>query len=212
MGNIIDPREIVETYGLDQVRYFLMREVSFGNDGDFSRKSVVSRINSDLANDLGNLAQRTLSMVGRYCDGVLAAPGDFTDADTAMIGQATAVLDRYRDHLDNQAFHEALETIWLVVRAANAYVDQQAPWKLHKEDPARRDTVLYVLAETIRHLGLYVQPFMPDSAAIMLDQLAVPQEARDFTHVGGGSALTPGTTFPKPEPVFPRYVEEDAAD
>ena len=188
-----------------------MREVPFGNDGDFSRKSVVSRINSELANDLGNLAQRTLSMVGRYCDGVLAAPGDYTDDDKKMIGAAEGVIDTYRDRIDNQAFHEALESIWQVVRAANAYVDQQAPWKLHKEDPARRDTVLYVLAETIRHLGLYIQPFVPDSAAVMLDQLAVPADERDFTHVGSANALKPGTTFPKPEPVFPRYVEEEAA-
>lgn len=212
VGNIIDPREIVETYGLDQVRYFLMREVPFGNDGDFSRRSVVSRINSELANDLGNLAQRTLSMVGRYCESVLPKPGPYTDADTTMLSQATAVMDAYRTHLDNQAFHEALESIWVVVRAANAYVDQQAPWALHKEDPDRRDTVLYVLAETIRYLGLYIQPFMPDSAAVMLDQLAVPADARDFTHVGEGSALTPETTLPKPAPVFPRYVEEETAD
>ena len=212
VGNIIDPREIVETYGLDQVRYFLMREVPFGNDGDFSRSSVVSRINSELANDLGNLAQRTLSMVGRYCEGVLPAPGPYTEADTEMLAQATAVLDAYRTHLDNQAFHEALEAIWVVVRAANGYVDQQAPWALHKEDPARRDTVLYVLAETIRHLGLYIQPYMPDSAAVMLDQLAVPADARDFTHVGQGSALTPGTALPKPAPVFPRFVDEETSD
>lgn len=212
VGNIIDPREIVETYGLDQVRYFLMREVPFGNDGDFSRRSVVSRINSELANDLGNLAQRTLSMVGRYCDGVLPAPGDYAEADTQMLRQATAVMDAYRSHLDNQAFHEALEAIWVVVRAANAYVDQQAPWALHKEDPARRDTVLYVLAETIRHLALYIQPFMPDSSAVMLDQLMVPADARDFTHVGEGSALKPGTTLPKPAPVFPRFVEQETAD
>jgi methionyl-tRNA synthetase len=212
VGNIIDPREIVDTYGLDQVRYFLMREVPFGNDGDFSRKSVVSRINSELANDLGNLAQRTLSMVGRYCDSVLPAPGPYSDDDTAMLAQASAVLDAYRIHLDNQAFHEALEAIWMVVRAANGYVDQQAPWALHKEDPARRDTVLYVLAETIRHLGLYIQPYMPDSSAVMLDQLAVPDDARDFTHVGEGSALTPGTTLPKPVPVFPRFVEEETSN
>jgi methionyl-tRNA synthetase len=98
------------------------------------------------------------------------------------------------------------------VRAANAYVDQQAPWALHKEDPARRDTVLYVLAETIRHLALYIQPYMPDSATVMLDQLVVPADARDFTHVGEGSALTPGTTLPKPAPVFPRFVEEESAN
>ncbi|MAI49327.1 MAG: methionine--tRNA ligase [Rhodospirillaceae bacterium] len=208
VGNIIDPREIVDIYGLDQVRYFLMREVPFGNDGDFSRRSIVNRINSELSNDLGNLAQRTLSMVGRYCEGVLPAPGELTDADKEMRSQAATVLGAYRTHLDNQAFHEALESIWVVVRAANAYVDQQAPWALHKQDPARRDTVLYVLAETIRHLGIYIQPFMPDSGAVMLDQLAVPADARDFFHVGEDGALVAGTILPKPVPVFPRFVDE----
>ena len=166
----------------------------------------------ELANDLGNLAQRSLSMVGRYCDGVLPAPGDFSDADAALLDQARAVLGAYREHIDNQAFHEALEAVWLVVRAANAYVDQQAPWKLHKEDPARRDTVLYVLVETIRHLALYIQPYMPDSANTMLDQLAVPADERDFSNVGEGSAMKAGATLPKPEPVFPRFVEEEQAD
>jgi methionyl-tRNA synthetase len=212
LGNVIDPREIVNTYGLDQVRYFLLREVPFGNDGDFSHSSVVSRINSELANDFGNLAQRVLSMVGRYCDGVLAAPGEFTDADTQLLAQAAGVMDTLRDRMDNQAFHEALEAIWVVVRASNAYVDQQAPWKLHKEDPARRDTVLYVLAETIRHLALYTQPFMPDSSATMLGLLSVAEDARDFDHVGPDHALAAGTAFPKPEPVFPRFVEEETAE
>jgi len=208
LGNIIDPREIVETYGLDPVRYFLLREVPFGNDGDFSHQSVVTRVNSELANDLGNLAQRVLSMIGRYCDGVLPKPGEFTAADKEMTGQAIGVFEAMRERLDNQSFHEALETIWVAVRAANAYVDHQAPWQLHKDDPARRDTVLYVLAETIRHLGIYIQPFMPDSAAKMLDQLAVSPDARDFTHIGADSALSHGSRLPKPEPVFPRFVEE----
>ena len=210
VGNIIEPREIVETYGLDQVRYFLLREVPFGNDGDFSHRSMVSRINSELANDLGNLAQRSLSMIGRYCEGILPAPSDFSDADSDMLTGVANVMEDIRTRMDNQAFHEALESIWVQVRAANAYVDAQAPWKLHKEDPARRDTVLYVLAETIRHLGLYIQPFMPHSAAKMLDLLAIPENARDFDHVGSDHALTAGIALPKPEPVFPRFVDEDA--
>ena len=143
---------------------------------------------------------------------MLPAPGDFSDADAALLDQARAVLGAYREHIENQAFHEALEAVWLVVRAANAYVDQQAPWKLHKEDPARRDTVLYVLVETIRHLALYIQPYMPDSANTMLDQLAVPADERDFSNVGEGSAMKAGATLPKPEPVFPRFVEEEQAD
>ncbi len=212
LGNVIEPREIVNTYGLDQVRYFLLREVPFGNDGDFSHRSMVNRINGELANDLGNLAQRALSMIGRYCDGTLPAPGAFAEADKALVGQAEGVLATFREKIDAQSFHEAIEAIWVVVRAANGYVDQQAPWALHKTDQARRDTVLYVLAETIRHLGLYIQPFMPDSAARMLDQLAIAPEARNFTHVGSGHALKPGTALPKPEPVFPRFVEDKAAE
>ncbi len=212
LGNIIDPLEIVDTYGLDQVRYFLLREVPFGNDGDFSHRSMVNRINGELANDLGNLAQRTLSMIGRYCDGTLPAPGERTEDDDTMLGQAYNAIDDLRRCMDAQSFHEALETIWVVVRAANGYVDRQAPWQLHKEDPARRDTVLYVLAETIRNIALYVQPFVPDSAAKMLDQLAVSDGARTFDTVGQAGALEPGASLPKPSPVFPRFVEEEAAE
>ena len=208
VGNIIDPIEIVETYGLDQVRYFLLREVPFGNDGDFSRQSMVNRINGELANDLGNLAQRALSMVGRYCDGTLPAPGDMIAEDSALLQMAYGVLDEQRTHMDAQAFHEALESIWRVVRAANGYVDKQAPWQLHKEDPARRDTVLYVLAETIRMVALYLQPFMPDSAAKMLDQVAVSEDARSFASAGPDNALAAGTALPKPAGIFPRYVDE----
>lgn len=209
LGNIIDPREIVEKYGLDQVRYFLLREVPFGNDGDFSHRSMVNRINGELANDLGNLAQRVLSMIGRYCDGTLPQPGEYAPDDSAILGQSAVLIDELRDQIDAQAFHEALERIWVLVRAANAYVDQQAPWQLHKEDPARRDTVLYVLAEVIRHLALYCQPFMPDATSNMLDQICVGEEARDFSHVGPDNALAPGTALPKPSPVFPRFVDEE---
>ena len=212
LGNVIDPRQIVETYGLDQVRYFLLREVPFGNDGDFSHRSIVNRINSELANDLGNLAQRSLSMVGRYCGGILPVPGDLLDPDEQILGHAEQLIQDIRGHIDAQAFHEALEVIWGLVRAANAYVDAQAPWQLHKENPARRDTVLYVLAETIRHLGIYIQPFMPSSAAKMLNLLAVPENARDFRHIGSHSALIGGAELIKPEPVFPRFMEADTSE
>ncbi len=208
LGNVIDPRKIVETYGLDQVRYFLLREVPFGNDGDFSHKSVLNRINGDLANDLGNLVQRVLSMIGRYCDGRVPAPGDRTSEDEALLEQAKATLDAVRRQMDVQALHEALERIWTLVKAANTYVDRQAPWRLHKEDPKRRDAALYVLAEAIRRLGLYLQPFVPDSAAKILDQLGVDPGARDFSAIG--DALAPGTPLPKPTPVFPRFDESAA--
>ena len=208
LGNVIDPRKIVETYGLDQVRYFLLREVPFGNDGDFSHKSMLNRINGDLANDLGNLVQRVLSMIGRYCDGRVPAPGDPEPEDEALLQQAKATLDAMRGRMDVQALHEALERVWTLVKAANAYVDRQAPWRLHKEDPKRRDAALYVLAEAIRRLGLYLQPFVPDSAAKILDQLGVDPGARGFSTVG--DALAPGTPLPKPTPVFPRFDESAA--
>lgn len=204
LGNIIDPREIVETYGLDQVRYFMLREVPFGNDGDYSRSAMMNRINGDLANDLGNLVQRVLSMIGRYCAGVLPAPGPMEADDLALLGLAHGAIDDIRGRMDVQAFHEALEAVWAVVRAANGYVDRQAPWRLHEDAPGRCDTVLYVLAETIRHIGLYVQPFMPDGASSILDQLGVGKDRRDFTQVGAGHALAAGADLPAPTAIFPR--------
>lgn len=209
LGNVIDPRKIVETYGLDQVRYFLLREVPFGNDGDFSHKSVLNRVNGDLANDLGNLVLRVLSMIGRYCDSRVPPCGELTSEDDALLERAKATLDAVRRRMDVQALHEALERIWLLVKAANAYVDRQAPWRLHKEDPQRRNTVLYVLAEAIRHLGLYVQPFMPDSAAVILDQLGIASGEREFSSIG--DSLASGTPLPKPTPIFPRFDESAGA-
>lgn len=210
LGNVIDPFELVEKYGLDQVRYFLLREVPFGNDGDFSHTAMVNRMNGELANDYGNLAQRVLSMIAKNCGGTVPQPGDFTDDDKALLGPATAMLDQVRDALDRQAFHEALEAIWVVIRAANAYVDHQAPWKLRKEDPDRMATVLYVLAETIRRLAILTQPFMPDTSAGMLDQLSQPADTRDLTALAADVALAPGTELPKPEGLFPRFQDDDA--
>jgi len=209
VGNVIDPIGLVDRYGLDQVRYFLLREVPFGSDGDFSHKAMVGRMNSELANDLGNLSQRVLSMVAKNCDGAVPTPGPLTDDDIALLGPARRLLDVVRGHMDRQAFHEALESIWVVVRAANGYVDHQAPWALRKTDPARMATVLWVLAETIRHIAILMQPVVPEAAARMLDQLAVPEDARTFAALGEAGALKAGTPLPKPEGVFPRFVEEE---
>ncbi|MEX2451127.1 MAG: methionine--tRNA ligase [Rhodospirillales bacterium] len=207
-GNAIDPLELVETYGLDPVRYFLLREVPFGNDGDFSRRAIINRMNGELANDFGNLAQRVLSMIAKNCEAQVPAPGDFTAEDMTLLSACHGLLKLVRYHVDRQAFHEALIRIWSVIREANIYVDAQAPWTLRKEDPARMQTVLYVLAETVRHLAFLAQPFVPESASKMLDQLAVPETARSFAFLGADHALKPGTALPKPQGVFPRYVEE----
>ncbi|MEX2616764.1 MAG: methionine--tRNA ligase [Alphaproteobacteria bacterium] len=209
-GNVIDPHQLIETYGLDPVRYFLMREVPFGNDGDFSHQAMMHRMNGDLANDLGNLCQRVLSMVAKNCGNAVPTPGELTGDDTKILASAAALLDTLRQSMRDQTFHLALTGIWEVIGDANRYVDSQAPWALRKTDPARMETVLYVLAETIRRLTLYVQPFMPESTGKILDQLAVPAECRNFTSLE--SALQPGTALPKPAPVFPRYVEEAAAE
>ena len=210
-GNIIDPLQLVETYGLDPVRYFLLREVPFGNDGDFSHASMVHRMNGDLANDFGNLAQRVLSMINKNCAGRVPAPAAYTGDDETLLAAAHGLHGAISPHMDAQAFHEALETLWTVVRAANAYVDHQAPWALGKDDPARMATVLYTLAEVIRHLAILAQPFMPGAAARLLDQVGVDKGKRAFADLGDGAALVAGTALPKPEAVFPRYAEDEAS-
>ena len=208
LGNFITPQQLVEQYGLDPVRYFMLRELPFGSDGDFSHRAMVGRLNGDLANDFGNLAQRVLSMINRNCEGRLPEPGPLAAADDALLAAASGLHAKLRAEFAEQAFHRALETLWQVVGEANRYVDEQAPWALRKTDPARMATVLYVLAETIRHLAILTQPVVPQSAAKLLDQLAVPAEARDFAALA--RPLVPGTQLPKPEGIFPRYVEEGA--
>ncbi|MBM3566108.1 MAG: methionine--tRNA ligase [Alphaproteobacteria bacterium] len=211
IGNVIDPLKLVGEFGLDQVRYFLLREVPFGNDGDFSRRAMINRMNGELANDYGNLAQRVLSMIAKNCGGRVPNPGPRTPEDKALTEAGEALLVKVRAALDVQAFHEAIEAVWVVIRAANAYVDHQAPWKAKKEDPARMETILYVLAETIRKLALLTQPFMPDSSARILDQLSVPAGEREFLALKAGQELKPGTQLPEPKGVFPRFVEDGAA-
>jgi len=207
LGNVIDPVGLVERYGLDQTRFFLLREVPFGNDGDFSHRAMVNRVNSELANGLGNLAQRSLSQINKNCDAKLPVPGAFTADDLALLDQAKAALGLVRHAFDQQQFHDGLETVIAVVRAANGYIDVQAPWTLKKTDLARMGTVLYVLAETVRRIALVLQPVMPDSISRLLDQLAVAPEHRGFEHFD--RPLAGGTPLPAPQGVFPRFVETE---
>ena len=208
LGNVIDPYDLVRRYGLDQVRYFMLREVPFGNDGDFSHRSMVQRMNSELANDYGNLVQRVLSMIARNCGGLVPEPGPLTAEDDELLGAVTDLLPKLRNTMDAQLFHEGLEAVWVVVRAANGYVDRQAPWALRKTDETRMRTVLYVLAETIRNLALYTLPVMPTASDAILDQVGVDPAQRSFAAVGQGGRLVPGTALPKPAGVFPRFVDE----
>ncbi|MGH1376964.1 MAG: methionine--tRNA ligase [Alphaproteobacteria bacterium] len=211
IGNVLSPDDLIELYGLDQIRYFLMREVPHGNDGNFSHEQAVQRINADLANGLGNLAQRTLSMVFKNCDAQMPVPQAFTQEDQALLDRAYALVDEIRTSFDDMKINRALEKIWSVVAASDAYVDAQAPWKLKKEDPERMATVLYVLAEAIRCLAIVVQPVVPHSAPKMLDQLEVISDQRDFAHISPEYALKSGTKIEKPEGVFPRIVENEEA-
>src|SRR3954462_578589 len=204
LGNVVSPFELIEKYGLDQTRYFLLREIAFGSDGDFSHGAMVRRINHDLANDYGNLAQRVLSMIAKNCGGRVPEPGPLTKADQALLESAHALLDRNRACMAEIASHRALEQIWEVCGAANRYIDAQAPWTLRKTDPARMATVLWVLAETLRRLALLTQPYMPDASAKLLDLLAVPASERSFSALG--APLPAGTELPAPAGIFPRHV------
>jgi len=209
LGNGIPPDVLVDRYGADSARYFLLRELPFGNDGDFSHRAVVGRLNGDLANDFGNLAQRVLVMINRDCGAQVPEPATFSSADAALRNAAHGLLETVRQHVCEQAFHLALEAIWRVVADANRYVDEQAPWVLRRADETRMRTVLYTLAEVIRHLGILTQPFIPGAACKLLDQLAVPDAARRFVALDA-TPLVPGTPLPKPEGIFPRFVEAKA--
>jgi methionyl-tRNA synthetase len=207
VGNVVDPFALIENYGLDQVRYFFLREVPFGQDGSYSHDAIVNRTNADLANDLGNLAQRSLSMIAKNCNGVVPQRGPHSDADRAILDQATAALATARNAMAEQGVHHALAAIFAVVAEANRYFAGQEPWALKKTDPARMETVLYTTAETIRRVAILCQPYIPGSAAKLLDLLAVAADERDFAHLADAHALKSGAPLPPPAPVFPRYVE-----
>lgn len=210
LGNVIDPLKLIDTYGLDQTRYYLLRNAAFGNDGDFSERTMIDTINAHLANGLGNLAQRSLSMIAKNCGGKVPHPAAFSDADRALLDKAAQLPIAVRKEFNDQAFHKALDAIWDVVNAGNKYMDEQAPWKLAKTDPQRRDTVLYVLTESLRSIAIVTQPFMPDTMGKLLDQLAVPADFRKISYLSSHYAMQSGTVLPEPCGLFPRYVENGA--
>ncbi|UPJ53359.1 methionine--tRNA ligase [Bradyrhizobium sp. 200] len=210
VGNVVDPFTMAAHYGVDQVRYFFMREVSFGQDGSYNHEAIVARINADLANDLGNLAQRSLSMIAKQLGGVLPEPGEFTDNDKEILAEADAMLGASRTAMATQQIHQWLNVVWAVVAEANRYFAGEAPWALAKTDPDRQKTVLYVTAEVVRQIAILTQPVMPDASSKLLDSLGIPdeKEARDFAALG--TRIKAGVTLPPPVGVFPRYVEPKA--
>jgi methionyl-tRNA synthetase len=209
VGNVVDPIGMAAQYGVDQMRYFFMREVSFGQDGSYNHEAIVNRTNADLANDLGNLAQRSLSMIAKQYGGVLPEPGDYSENDKAILAQADGMLELARTAMATQQIHQALNAIWAVVAEANRYFAGEAPWALAKTDPKKQATVLYVTAEVVRQVAILAQPVMPASCAKLLDVLGIPERERDFTALA--NRIKAGTQLPTPTGVFPRYVEPPAA-
>jgi methionyl-tRNA synthetase len=209
VGNVVDPFQLADAYGVDALRYFFMREVPFGQDGNYSHEAIVNRTNADLANDLGNLAQRSLTMIAKNCDAKVPQPGKLADADVAILEAADGMIALARDAMKTQQLHVALNAIWSVVADANRYFAASAPWELRKNDPARMATVLWTTAEVTRQVAILAQPFVPDGANKLLDLLAIPADARSFAALGATGRLKAGTPLPPPAPVFPRFVEKD---
>jgi methionyl-tRNA synthetase len=212
VGNVVDPFTMADEYGVDPLRFFFLREIPFGQDGNYSHEAIVNRINADLANDLGNLAQRSLSMIGKAFGGVLPEPGEFSAADKTILAAADAMIGIAREHMKTQQLHQVLNTVWAVVADANRYFASEAPWALAKTDPKRQGTVLYVTAEVLRCVAIIAQPFVPSSAAKLLELLDVRPEERGFYELNGTKRIAPGRKLPPPVPVFPRYVEPEAKD
>jgi methionyl-tRNA synthetase len=209
VGNVIDPFALADAYGVDQLRYFLLREVPFGQDGNYSHEAIAARVNADLANDLGNLAQRSLSMIAKNFGGILPQPGAFTANDETILAAADSMVAKAREAMRTQQLHQMLNAVWAVVADANRYFAGEAPWALAKTDPQRQGTVLFATAEVLRRVAILAQPVMPTGAGKLLDLLAVPADARDFSALADGVRIAAGTQLPPPAPVFPRYVDPD---
>jgi methionyl-tRNA synthetase len=210
VGNVVDPFDLVHAYGVDQVRYFFLREVAFGQDGTYSPEAIANRINADLANDLGNLAQRSLSMIAKNCNGKIPAPGPLTDADKAILAAADAIYGNAREAMDRQGIKHYLDAVWSVVADANRYFASEEPWAKRKTEPARMETILYVTAEVVRQVAILAAPVTPTGADKLLSLLGLAPEARTFKALGQSGRLVPGTAIPPPTGVFPRYVDPNA--
>jgi methionyl-tRNA synthetase len=208
LQNVVDPNQLIDTYGADAVRYFLMREVPFGIDGDFSHSAMIHRINSDLANDLGNLFSRALSMVVKYFDGSIPVPSLLQDVDRGLQGVPEKVFPQFSKQMDALAFNKALASIWEMINAGNKYVDETAPWTLAKEekDRPRLGTVLYQTLELIRLIALLLAAFIPSTSEKMWSQLGMEENLweQNLKENGRWGGLKPGRRIFKPSPLFPR--------
>ena len=204
LGNVVDPGEMAARFGVDRLRWFLLREVAFGEDGSYSDEAIIERTNADLANGIGNLAQRALSMVAKNLGGALPVPGPHQGADE-LAASIKALTDAYFAAMNALQLHRALEAVMGMVAAANGFFAEAAPWRLAKTDIAAMANVLGVTLDATRRIVLLIQPFTPAASAALLDLLGVAADARDFD--GFDTAVPPGTQLPVPQGVFPRWTE-----
>lgn len=202
LGNVIDPVDVVEIYGSDAFRYFLLRDLSFGQDGDFLKTSFINRLNTDLANAYGNLCQRVLSFVYKHTNAIIPEPAEFTKEDKALLVMPKEMLPVLRAHVDHFHLHRYGESVWQIIAEANRYVDAQKPWGLKKEDPQRMNTVLYTLVDLIRQIAILTQPILPLASSKILATLAVEK----FSFADLSLALKPGLSIAEPQPLFAKYL------
>jgi methionyl-tRNA synthetase len=210
-GNVIDPVALIEEFGPDAIRYFLLREITLGVDGNFSREALINRINADLANDLGNLLHRTLNMIGRFNGGVIKATGDVEEIDKELAQLVQNTVSQYEKYMDVMDINAAIKVVWALISRTNKYIDETAPWALAKDEKKklRLDTVLYSLAETLRIVAILITPFMPTTGPKIWAQLGLTSNFEEVTldDVKSWGNLPAGVVVGKPEPIFPRIEE-----
>lgn len=218
-GNVVDPVLLIDEFGADAIRYFLLREINLGQDGNFSRDVLIKRINSDLANDLGNLLHRTLNMMQRYNGGVLGATEAPTTMDTGLIEMAKAITPRYREMMGKMEINAAIKEIWQLIGRSNKYIDETEPWTLAKDpaNAARLNTVLQNLLEVLAIVSVLVEPFMPTTAGRIRTQLGlesaiIPGAMENLGNFSVSRQIQTGHRTGKPEPIFPRIEEKSETE